>query len=111
MAKMTKLELEQLLAQRNAEVQQLRHRISVLEGQIALGAQPPAAKPAPRPVRVGGVMCNVVYERHGQATRKRYVPILGAQPPGAGLGPVPESRDECEFGDAEYQWRLQQAGL
>lgn len=108
MAKMTKLELEQTLAQRNAEVQLLRHRISVLEGQIALGAQPPAAKPSPRPVRVGGVLCNVVYERHGQATRKRFVPV---QSVGAGLGPVPESRDECEFGDAEYQWRLQQAGL
>lgn len=75
MAKMTKLELEQTLAQRNAEVQLLRHRISVLEGQLALGAQPPAAS---RPVRVGGVMCNVVYERHGQSTRKRYVPIAGA---------------------------------
>lgn len=77
MAKMTKLELEQLLAQRNAEVQQLRHRISVLEGQIALKAQPPAPTPQ-RPVRVGGVMCNVVYERHGQSTRKRYVPIAEA---------------------------------
>jgi hypothetical protein len=25
--------------------------------------------------------------------------------------PVPESADECEFGDEEYQWRLWQAGL
>ena len=25
--------------------------------------------------------------------------------------PVPESAAECEFGDAEYQWRLWQAGL
>ena len=25
--------------------------------------------------------------------------------------PMPESPDECEFGDDEYQWRLWQAGL
>lgn len=25
--------------------------------------------------------------------------------------PIPESVDECEFGDDEYQWRLWQAGL
>lgn len=25
--------------------------------------------------------------------------------------PVPESADECEFGDEEYQWRLWDAGL
>lgn len=24
---------------------------------------------------------------------------------------IPESADECEFGDEEYQWRLWQAGL
>lgn len=28
-----------------------------------------------------------------------------------GLGPVPESAAECEFGDMEYQWRLSQAGF
>ena len=27
------------------------------------------------------------------------------------LDPVPESVDECEFGQDEYQWRLRQAGL
>ena len=25
--------------------------------------------------------------------------------------PVPESAEECEFGDEEYQWRLWQAGF
>lgn len=40
----------------------------------------------------------------------------GRWPPGtetwaARPEPVPESAAECEFGDAEYQWRLWQAGL
>jgi hypothetical protein len=30
---------------------------------------------------------------------------------GRGRDPVPESADECEFGDMEYQWRLWDAGL
>lgn len=29
----------------------------------------------------------------------------------SGPEPIPESVDECEFGDDEYQWRLRQAGL
>lgn len=28
-----------------------------------------------------------------------------------GLGPLPDSPDECEFGYEEYSWRLKQAGL
>lgn len=33
------------------------------------------------------------------------------KPTYTGLDPVPESAEECEFGDEEYQWRLRQAGL
>lgn len=97
MAKTTKLELEQLLAQRNEEIQHLRHRVSVLEGQLALRAAPRTTTPS-----------GVVIERHGQRTIKRY-PARNACAPAA--QPVPRSAAECEFGDAEYQWRLHQAGL
>lgn len=35
-----------------------------------------------------------------------------ALPPAhTGMGPVPESAGECEYGQDEYQWRLRQAGL
>lgn len=80
MARVTKLELEQLLSQRNAELQLARHRISVLEAELALRPRAPAPTPnAPIQVRVGGVLCNVINERHGQATRKRYVPVAAQQ--------------------------------
>lgn len=42
----TKLELSQLLATRNAELEAARHRISVLEGELALRPRAPAVTPA-----------------------------------------------------------------
>ena len=42
----TKLELTQLLAARNAELEAARLRISVLEGELALRPRSPEAKPA-----------------------------------------------------------------
>lgn len=61
MAQVTKLELTQRLDAANKEIVALRHRVSVLQGEIALKAQPAVA------VRSG-----VVIERHGQRTIKRW---------------------------------------
>jgi hypothetical protein len=54
--------------------------------------------------RCGTLPCNLeVIERSANGE-----PV---QPAPSGLGPVPESAAECEYGDDEYQWRLRQAGL
>jgi hypothetical protein len=42
----TKLELQQLLAQRNGELEAARLRISILEGELALRPRSPAPTPA-----------------------------------------------------------------
>lgn len=60
MARTTKLELEQLLAARNQEIVQLRHRISVLEGEAQLRAPRPTNPNAP------------IVERYGQRVIKRW---------------------------------------
>lgn len=55
MPRTTKLELSQLLAARNEELNAARLRISVLEGELALRPRIPAPAPrviAPRPARV-----------------------------------------------------------
>lgn len=61
MARVTNLELKQLLDARNAEIQQLRLRVSTLEGELALRAAPRAPNPN-----------GVVVERHGQRVVKRW---------------------------------------
>ena len=77
--KITKMELVALLKERDAEIAALRHRVSVLEGEkaLGLGASRAVAKPtaAERTVTVGGVVCRKVVERQGQRTRTRYVPV------------------------------------
>lgn len=65
MAQVTKLELTQRLDAANKEIVALRHRVSVLEGEIALRAQPVVAVPGQRG--------RVIIERHGQRTVKRWI--------------------------------------
>lgn len=64
--------LESRLMEGGRTLNELRHRISVLEGAKALAAP---ASPAEKLVRINGVQHRVVYERHGQSTRKRFVPV------------------------------------
>ena len=72
--KITKMELAALLKERDAEIAALRHRVSVLEGEKALGLRAPHPE-AERTVTIGGVVCRKVVERRGQCTRTRYVPV------------------------------------
>ena len=71
--KITKAELVAMLKARDAEVAALRHRVSVLEGEKALGLRASSAE-AERTVTIGGVVCRKVVERRGQCTRTRYIP-------------------------------------
>lgn len=48
MARITKIELEQMLSERNATIEQLRHRVSVLEGTLALQQRPAQTVPVQR---------------------------------------------------------------
>lgn len=72
--KITKMELAALLKERDAEITALRHRVSVLEGEKALGLGASRAVAEPT-VMVSGVLCRKVVERQGQCTRTRYVPV------------------------------------
>lgn len=75
MAQTTKLELEQLLKQRNDEIQKLRLRVSTLEGMLALRSEPRADVDV-RTAVVNGTKCYVFIERNGAHVRRRYVPML-----------------------------------
>lgn len=72
--KITKAELVAMLKARDAEVAALRHRVSVLEGEKALGLRAPNPEAEPT-VMIRGVVCRKVVERRGQSTRTRYVPV------------------------------------
>lgn len=65
--------LEQRLREGGKAMDELRHRISVLEGTQQL--QQPAPQPE-RIVRMNGVDYRVVVERTGPSTRKRFVPVV-----------------------------------
>lgn len=72
--KITKMELAAMLKERDAEIAALRHRVSVLEGEKALGLRASSAE-SERTVTIGGVLCRKVVERLGQCTRTRYIPV------------------------------------
>lgn len=63
--------LEGRLQQGGRDMQELRHRISVLEGALQL--KQPVAEP--KVVRMHGVDHRVEIERHGARTTKRYIPL------------------------------------
>lgn len=69
-----------------------------------------------------GQLQPIRYANYSQAKRKadsiggdviqpRLGPVFYVTPPKPRAEPVPDSVEQCEFGDEEYQWRLWQAGL
>lgn len=65
--------LEERLAQGGRDMADLRHKLSVAQGTIAL------KEPAPNPkrVRINGLWHDVVVEQTGQCTRKRFTLVPG----------------------------------
>lgn len=72
--KLTKAEIVALLKKSQDEVQALRHRMSVLEGEKALRTQPASTYKA-KTVVIRGEWFARVTERHGQRVVTRYVPV------------------------------------
>lgn len=70
-AHIKQLELRAIEAAR--ERVHLRERISILEGSAAL--KQPA--PGPKQVRINGLVHDVIVERRGQSTTKRYALVPG----------------------------------
>lgn len=74
----TKLELQQALAAQGKELEAARQELSTLRADVArLTRQIQGNLAAPvrqHQVRMAGVLCNVVMERVGQRTIKRFIP-------------------------------------
>lgn len=73
--KLTKVELVALIKERDAQINSLRHRVSVLEGAAALAVREPNKVHVPTFTVIGGVQYQRVTTRHGQHTRTRLVPV------------------------------------
>lgn len=110
--KNTKAELLAHIAAQDARLIELARELAEarLQRSVAQGAAQLRAQP--QIVTRGGQQFRVEVRRNGASVTKRFIPVAApAVPAHTGLGPVPESAEECEFGDMEYQWRLREAGL